>query len=62
MSSMWLLVALVLSIVGGTSAGLRGDVGLGFNVGTCILAALSAMQWLLMMWQTRDGIFVVIDF
>ena len=50
-ASMWLLVALILSIAGGISAGLEGDTNLGLNVGTALLAASSAVQWLLIMWQ-----------
>lgn len=50
-SSMWLLVAIILSIIGGVSAGLIGDTNLGLNVGTALLAASSAVQWLLILWQ-----------
>ncbi|KAF2464181.1 uncharacterized protein BDR25DRAFT_396849 [Lindgomyces ingoldianus] len=47
----WLFVALVLSLIGGIAAGLAGDTNLGLNVGTCTLAVLSAVQWLLILWQ-----------
>lgn len=52
-ASMWLFVALILSILGGVAAGVSSDdANIGFNVGTCILAILSTVQGLLILWQT----------
>ena len=50
-ASIWLLVALTLSFIGGMLAAVGGDINLGLNVGTSMLAASSALQWLLIMWQ-----------
>jgi hypothetical protein len=50
---MWLFVALILSILRGVAAGVSSDdANIGFNVGTCILAILSTVQGLLILWQT----------
>jgi len=55
-ASMWLLIALVLSFIGGILAAVEGDINLGLNVGTSILAASSALQWLLIMWGNSYSI------
>jgi hypothetical protein len=51
MAAKWLFVALVLSLISSVATRLAGDVELALGVGTCMLAVLSTVQWLLILWQ-----------
>ena len=51
-AAIWLLVALGISATAGVAAGVGGrNANLGFDVGTCVLAVLSALQGVLLLWH-----------
>jgi hypothetical protein len=55
-ASMWLLLALVISLGIGLAVGFScGDGKLGLDVGTCVIAVLSAIQTMIIMWGWRVG-------